>query len=140
VKRLALFAIAFSAAGAVACDDTARGVEKDATEAEAEVDREMRELRQESQATLDAMDRKLARLERSVEHASAEAKADAENELRDLRRERDELARKLEGAGAKTKAELKQTESEIDRRLAELGKDINRALDRAGDATEEALE
>jgi hypothetical protein len=86
------------------------------------------------------MDQKLDLLERSVEHSSAEAKVNAQEQLRDLRRERDELARKLDAAGTRTQAEWRETEREIDRRLAELGKDINRALDHAGDATEEALE
>ena len=75
VKTAALFALA-ALATAAACDDTARGVERDAAdarqhlemraaEAGAEVDEEMREFRRESQATLAAMDQKLDRLERS---------------------------------------------------------------------------
>jgi len=148
-RTAALFALALSAP--TACDDTARGVEQDtadakehleirAAEAGAEVDREMRDFRRESQATLAAMDQKLDRLERSVEHSSAEAKVSAQEQLRDLRRERDELARKLDAAGARTKVEWHETEREIDSRLAQLGKDINSALDRAGDVTEDALE
>lgn len=151
LRTSALFAIALLAAAATACDDTARGVEQDtvdvkqhlemrAAEAGAEADEEVREFRRESQATLAAMDQKLDRLERAVEQSSAEAKISAQSELRDLQRERDEVARKLEAAGSKTKAEWHATEREIDRRLAQLGKDINRALDHAGDKTEEALE
>ena len=146
---LCSFAIVISALSA--CDDTARGIERDAHEAkehleagtsdaQAKVNQEVAEFRRESQAKLRAMDEKLARLERSLESASAEAKVDAQEELSDLRRERDELARKLDGVHAKTKAEWNEAERDIDQNLAQLGKDINHALDDAGDKTEKALE
>ena len=146
---LCSLAILISATGA--CDDTARGIERDAqqaeehldtgtSEAQAKVNQEMAEFRRESQATLRAMDAKLVRLERSLENASAEAKVEAQEELRDLRRERDEVAEELVRAHAKTKAEWNETEREFDQSLAQLGKDINNALDDAGDKTQRALE
>jgi len=151
VKKLALFALALVATAGPACDDTAQGPERDATDAKdqletrttpagAHADQEVREFRRESKATLKAMDEKLERLERSVENASAEGKVEAQEELVALRRERDELAKKLDAAGTETKLQWNETERELDRRLAKLGQDINRAFDHAGDKTEEVLE
>ena len=151
MRSLVLCTLTFVVSALGACDDTARGIERDAheaqvhieastSEAQAKVNQEMAEFRRESQATLRAMDAKLARLERSLESASAEAKVEAQEEVSDLRAERDELARKLDNAHAKTKAEWHETERELDQSLAQLGKDINHALDDAGDKTEKALE
>ena len=151
MRSLVLCSLAVAIPALSACDDTARGIERDAqqagdhletgtAEAEAKVSQEMAEFRRESQASLRAMDEKLERLERSLENASAEAKVEAQDELNDLRRERDALARKLKNASAKTKAEWHETERELDQSLAQLGKDINHALDDAGDKTEKALE
>lgn len=151
MRRLILCSLTFVVPTLSACDDTARGIERDVheaethievgtTQAQAKMNQEMAEFRRESQARLRAMDEKLARLERSLENASAEAKVDAQDELNDIRRERAELAEKLERAHAKTKAEWNETERELDQSLAQLGKDINQALDHAGDKTEKALE
>src|SRR5687768_11446343 len=137
VRSVVLWSVAFISAVS-ACDDTARGIERDAhqaeehigagtSEAQANVNQEMAEFRRESQAMLREMDAKLLGLERSLESASAEAKVKAQDELRELRRECEDLARKLDQAHAKSKAELNETEREFDQSLAQLGKDINHA-------------
>ena len=151
MRSVVLCFVAIVAPALCACDDTADGIRRDAeeaevhiqastTEAEAKVSQEMAEFRRASQAKLRAMDEKLIRIERSLENASAEAKVEAQEELKSLRSERDDLARKLDEAHAKTKAEWNETERQFDQSLAQLGKDINHALDEAGDKTEKALE
>lgn len=134
-------------AGTMGCDDTVRGFNQDAEEAEqrleesvtgteAEVEQDVAEFRRNSRKTLEAMDQ---RLERATKNAADEAKVEAREELQNLRRTRAELAERIDRTEARTVAEWNEAEQEFNRNLAELGRDINRALDAVGDEAEEVL-
>src|SRR5690606_6810943 len=137
-------------AGTMGCDDTVRGFNQDAEEAEqrleesvtgteAEVEQDVAEFRRNSRKTPEAMDQRLERLERATKNAADEAKVEAREELQNLRRTRAELAERIDRTEARTVAEWNEAEQEFNRNLAELGRDINRALDAVGDEAEEVL-
>ena len=152
MRSVALCFVAIVSPRVSACDDTARGIgetqqeaeehiQASTSEAQAKVSQEMAEFRRESQAKLRAMDEKLIAprtLARKRQRRSQGGSAGrAERASGRARRPRQKAATE---AHAKTKAEWNETERQFDQSLAQLGKDINHALDDAGDKTEKALE
>lgn len=134
-----------------ACEHTVEGIEHDteeaaravataSLEAEAEARQELEEFKSASRTELARFDRQLDELERKTEALGEDAENELDQQLEKLKQERKELQQKLDQLDAKTETQWQQTKRDIDAWMAELGRDINRALDKAGDKAEQGLE
>jgi uncharacterized phage infection (PIP) family protein YhgE len=139
-----------------ACDDTAKGIQQDAVEAKQEVGKavqnakyaasesadeaqqQLRDFKVSAKAELMRVDAKLGQLKQRSENGTEATKEQAAKLAQKLSKQREELGKKIDALDVDARREWAERKSEFDRELAELGRDIDGALDSLGDDAAEA--
>jgi DNA anti-recombination protein RmuC len=128
----------------VACQKTAEGIKEDtralatnagktADEAKSTLEVEVNSFKAEANAKLEELSVQVAALESKATNGLNASKQKLEGEIAETRAKLAELK-------ADSRVEWQETKRELDNRLAELGKEMNQALDTAGDKVEKTLD
>lgn len=130
--------------GIFGCDDTLVGAKQDVAdfdrqtqEAASEVAGDVQAFKSETQKELDEIGAEIEQLERSADEQTEEAKREARAQAEALRQRRLQLSARLREVMGQAQSEWKATKVDLKTSVAELGKDVDRALDRLGDAVVE---
>jgi ABC-type transporter Mla subunit MlaD len=129
---------------AVGCERTAEGVKQDTQALAASAERGAADTKQSLSGQVDAFkaesQRALDKLSASLNELGSKAEGKADESREDLKRQLAETKQSLDNVSARTEAELEETRQTLKAKIAELGRQINSGLDKAGDATEKALQ
>jgi predicted small secreted protein len=138
---------------ACGCDDTASGAAKDTRQAVQAVqrtadragrvlDQQVSAFKRESRVKLKDIGRQIDQLaqstDRNGEKATDQARRAAQQALERLRAQKAELEQTLDRLAVSSRSDWHKAKRDFARRLTDLGRSVNRALDKAGDEVQKA--